>query len=346
MVRALPRIRIAPHVHATPCYYTADPPTIHLNPESWRATSVPERRVRIAAELAVDRLGGAYRRPRSLTEHAAAHSDEHHANWHAQRTVVTDVAVLAVLSHGEIDPAAAAERWLVPEWWAIERLGSFRVQHRTLWDVYTRPGSWQRKARWLLFEYLPGYKRQSRHRTAHPDCPWPPEALPLLCAAAYLAGVRANGAIQDSPVLEAWARQVVEEYAQESPLLYADALEPLLLTDSSLEMQATPLQRLWLRLWACRVAIASEVLARLDAPWEHGDPWHAQPVVRGALLRVLTQHHPSMVYRQPADAGRHPGTGQRRWFNPLQTAASGAVAGILSALAWVPDLVLGSLGPL
>ena len=43
---------------------------------------------------------------------------------------------------------------------------------------------------------------------------------------------------------------------------------------------------------------------------------------------------------------RHPGTGQRRWFNPLKTTASGAVAGMLSALAWIPDLVLGSLGPL
>lgn len=118
------------------------------------------------------------------------------------------------------------------------------------------------------------------------------------------------------------------------------------MTDSSPDTQATPLQRLWLRLWASRVAIASEVLARFDAPWEHADPWHGQTVVRGALLRVLTQHHPSMVYRQPADAGRHPATGQRRWFNPLKTAAAGAVAGMLSALAWVPDLVLGSLGPL
>jgi hypothetical protein len=283
-------------------YLTADPPTIHLQPEAWRAAPRAERRVQIANELAADRLDIAYSYGGTIQARVVAEDAERHAAFHASRSLVTNLAVVSLLVDGEMSPAAAAARWGVPESWAIQRIGDFVKSHRAVWARFFGPGTALDKLRWLYGEYLPDSQWPRLHRQEFPECTWPHEELWLLCAVALLAGLRLAPGPLRSPAVLQWARVEVAAYARRNPQDWLRRTEPFLLDRLVGVSPATPLQRLCTRLLAGRVAVGSGVLASVDRPWEYADPWSVGNALTQATCRVLLRQYPHAHWVAPVDA--------------------------------------------
>jgi len=258
--------------------------------------------VRIANELAADGLDIAYAYGDTIQARVEAEVSERHAAFHASRSLVTNLAVISLLVDGDASPAVAAARWGVPESWAIQRIGDFVELHRTVWGRFSGPSTALDKLRWPYGEYLPDSQWSRRHRQAYPDCTWPHEGLWLLCAVALLAGLRlAPGSVRSPAVLQ-WARAEVAAYARRNPQDWLRRTQPLRLDRGIAVPPATPLQRLCTRLLAGRMAVGSEVLASLDRPWAHADPWSMGRAFPLASRRVLLRHYPHAHWVAPADA--------------------------------------------